>query len=98
MMGNIEKVGSALKRCLTIWVAAISLLGFAPRGDLRARRQAAGGRQGAGAMEVSPRGSQDRRYPPRDQIAADHLRESGASLPQPNPLLRRHVRRAREPQ
>ncbi len=29
-MGNIDKVGSALKRSLTIWVAAISLLGFAP--------------------------------------------------------------------
>src|ERR1044071_7377947 len=29
MVGNIEKFGSALKGSLTIWIAVISLLGFA---------------------------------------------------------------------
>ncbi len=29
-MGNLAKVGSALKRCLTVWIAAIGLLDIAP--------------------------------------------------------------------
>ncbi len=66
--------------------------------NLRTSRQAAVGWQGAGTIEVSSRRSKDRRYPPRDQVAANHLRAGGASLPQPNPRLRRHVCRARKSQ
>src|SRR6266542_3369341 len=52
--------------------------------DLRADDKAAVSRQDGNTMEVSPRRSKDRRYPPRYQVPANHLREISASLHQPH--------------
>src|ERR671918_3109424 len=71
-------------------------VGLCIRIALRANRQAAGGRQGVNAMEISPRRRKDRRYPSHYQVSANHLREVGASVHPQNPRLRRHVRRATE--
>ena len=97
-MGNIDKVGSALKRSLTIWVAAISLLGFAPAVIYaqRAKPPAAGKAPAPWKFHLQEARIEDIHRAIKSR--ADHLRESRASLPQPNPLLRRHVRRARESQ
>ena len=53
-MGNIDESRKRFEAQSNDLGRGNQSVGFCARGDLRATRQAAGGRQGAGAMEVSP--------------------------------------------
>ena len=64
-MEDIANVGSALKRCLTIWVAAISLLNIVPAIIYAQVAKPPSAAKAPGTIEVSSRRSKDRKISTR---------------------------------